>query len=255
VELVRQARLSVDMNAAAITRVVGRVLDALTGRYGVLRPLGAGYVEDLRLWLHGVIGRELEAVEEPRPRPRRSRPPPGADQPARDVPAAPGPAGPEMMLHDLPGDFALDWHLACAACGDDGGHLAQDCPVALATSDGDALSTPISDSRPTRLGVTMRPPVRDPLARRKNVLLRGEQDVIDAADRIARRFRISRNEALNAMLREFINGEPDPALRLARYLQAAAAAAATATVEAIRREVAVTRARAEAPHVTREDGT
>jgi hypothetical protein len=29
-----------------------------------------------------------------------------------------------MMLHDLPGDFALDWHLACAACGDDGGHLA-----------------------------------------------------------------------------------------------------------------------------------
>jgi hypothetical protein len=26
-----------------------------------------------------------------------------------------------MMLHDLPGDFALDWHLACAACGDDGG--------------------------------------------------------------------------------------------------------------------------------------
>jgi hypothetical protein len=108
VELVRQARLSVDMNAAAITRVMGRVLDALTGRYGVLRPLGAGYVEDLRLWLHGVIGRELEAVEEPRPRPRRSRPPPGADQPARDVPAAPGPAGPEMMLHDLPGDFALD---------------------------------------------------------------------------------------------------------------------------------------------------
>jgi hypothetical protein len=72
VELVRQARLSVDMNAAAITRVVGRVLDALTGRYGVLRPLGAGYVEDLRLWLHGVIGRELEVVEEPRPRPRRS---------------------------------------------------------------------------------------------------------------------------------------------------------------------------------------
>lgn len=120
-----------------------------------------------------------------------------------------------MMLHDLPGDFALDWHLACAACGDDGGHLAQDCPVALATSAGDALSTPISDSRPNRLGVTMRPPVRDPLARRKNVLLRGEQDVIDAADRIARRFRISRNEALNAMLREFINGEPDPALRLA----------------------------------------
>jgi hypothetical protein len=57
------------------------------------------------------------------------------------------------------------------------------------------------------------------------------------------------------MLREFINGEPDPALRLARYLQAAAAAAATATVEAIRWEVAVTRARAEAPHVTREDGT
>jgi hypothetical protein len=113
VELVRQARLSVDMNAAAITRVMCRVLDALTGRYGVLRPLGAGYVEDLRLWLHGVIGRELEAVEEPRPRPRRSRPPPGADQPARDVPAAPGPAGPEMMLHDLPGDFALDWHLAC----------------------------------------------------------------------------------------------------------------------------------------------
>jgi hypothetical protein len=94
VELVRQARLSVDMNAAAITRVMGRVLDALTGRYGVLRPLGAGYVEDLRLWLHGAIGRELEAVEEPRPRPRRSRPPPGADQPARDVPAAPGPAGP-----------------------------------------------------------------------------------------------------------------------------------------------------------------
>jgi hypothetical protein len=75
VELVRQARLSVDMNAAAITRVMGRVLDALTGRYGVLRPLGPGYVEDLRLWLHGVIGRELEAVEEPRPRPRRSRPP------------------------------------------------------------------------------------------------------------------------------------------------------------------------------------
>ena len=32
----------------------------------------------------------------------------------------------------------------------------------------------------------MRPPVRDPLARRKNVLLRGEQDVIDAADRIGR---------------------------------------------------------------------
>ena len=101
----------------------------------------------------------------------------------------------------------------------------------------------------------MRPPVRDPLARRKNVLLRGEQDVIDAADRIARRFRISRNEALNAMLREFINGEPDSALRLAGYLQAAAAAAATATVEAIRREIAVTRARTEAPHVTEEDGT
>jgi hypothetical protein len=80
----------------------------------------------------------------------------------------------------------------------------------------------------------VRPSVRDPLQRRKDVLLRGDREVIDAADRLAARLRISRNDALNAMFREFL-ADPDPDLRLARFLQAATAAA-SATVEAIRQE-------------------
>jgi hypothetical protein len=62
----------------------------------------------------------------------------------------------------------------------------------------------------------VRPPIRDPLQRRrKDVLLRAEEDVIRAADALARRVGVSRNEALNAMLRAFVQDETDPALRLA----------------------------------------
>jgi len=82
----------------------------------------------------------------------------------------------------------------------------------------------------------VRPPIRDPLARRKNVLLRGEEDVIRAADALAQRCGVSRNDALNAMLRAFIQDEVDPALRLATLVQATIAAGAAATVEAIRQE-------------------
>ena len=56
----------------------------------------------------------------------------------------------------------------------------------------------------------MRPPIRDPLQRRrKDVLLRAEEDVIRAADALARRVGVSRNEALNAMLRAFVQDETD----------------------------------------------
>ena len=82
----------------------------------------------------------------------------------------------------------------------------------------------------------MRPAFRDPLQRRKNVLLRGEDDVIRAAETLARRCGVSRNEALNAMLRAFVQGEADPALRLATLIQATVTAGAAATVEAIRQE-------------------
>jgi hypothetical protein len=84
----------------------------------------------------------------------------------------------------------------------------------------------------------VRPPIRDPLQRRrKDVLLRAEEDVIRAADALARRVGVSRNEALNAMLRAFVQDETDPALRLATLVQAMIAAGAAATVEAIRHEV------------------
>jgi len=54
----------------------------------------------------------------------------------------------------------------------------------------------------------VRPPIRDPLQRRrKDVLLRAEEDVIRAADALARRVGVSRNEALNAMLRAFVQDE------------------------------------------------
>jgi hypothetical protein len=63
VELVRQARLSTDMNAAAVVRVLGRALDALTsGPRAPLAPLGPGFIGDLRVWLHEVVCAELEAV-------------------------------------------------------------------------------------------------------------------------------------------------------------------------------------------------
>jgi hypothetical protein len=63
VELVRQARLSTDMNAAAVVRVLGRALDALTsGPRAPLAPLGPGFIGDLRVWLHEVVRAELEAV-------------------------------------------------------------------------------------------------------------------------------------------------------------------------------------------------
>jgi len=83
----------------------------------------------------------------------------------------------------------------------------------------------------------VRPPIRDPLQRRrKDVLLRAEEDVIRAADALARRVGVSRNEALNAMLRAFVQDETDPALRLATLVQAMITAGAAATVEAIRQE-------------------
>ena len=83
----------------------------------------------------------------------------------------------------------------------------------------------------------MRPPIRDPLQRRrKDVLLRAEEDVIRAADALARRVGVSRNEALNVMLRAFVQDETDPALRLATLVQAMITAGAAATVEAIRQE-------------------
>ena len=81
----------------------------------------------------------------------------------------------------------------------------------------------------------MRPPIRDPLQRRKNVLLRGEQQVIDAADALARRYGVSRNDALNAILRAFIS-DMDAPERLGALLAATAAAAGAATAEAIRQE-------------------
>jgi hypothetical protein len=64
VELVRQARLSSDLNAEAVVRVLGAVLDLLTaGPRAALAPLGEEYLVELRLWLHGAVGRELEALE------------------------------------------------------------------------------------------------------------------------------------------------------------------------------------------------
>lgn len=81
----------------------------------------------------------------------------------------------------------------------------------------------------------MRPPLRDPFQRRKDVLLRGEQQVIDAADALARRYGVSRNDALNAILRAFVT-DPQAPERLGALLAAMAAGAAAATVEAIRQE-------------------
>jgi hypothetical protein len=64
VELVRQARLSSDLNADAVVRVLARVLDALTaGPRAPLAPLGHEYLAELRAWLHEVVGLELEALE------------------------------------------------------------------------------------------------------------------------------------------------------------------------------------------------
>ena len=81
----------------------------------------------------------------------------------------------------------------------------------------------------------MRPSIRDPLQRRKDVLLRGDEDVIRAADALAQRYGVSRNDALNAILRAFVL---DPAVpeRFGAVLAAVAAAAGAATVEAIRQE-------------------
>jgi hypothetical protein len=66
VELVRRARLSREADAAYVTHVLGRVLDALLGwPRGALAPLGADALDALRLWVHEVVRLELEAVEEP----------------------------------------------------------------------------------------------------------------------------------------------------------------------------------------------
>jgi len=81
----------------------------------------------------------------------------------------------------------------------------------------------------------MRPPIRDPLQRRKNVLLRGEQQVIDAADALARRYGVSRNDALNAILRSFVL-DPEAPERLGYLLAAVASATAVATAEAFLQE-------------------
>jgi hypothetical protein len=81
----------------------------------------------------------------------------------------------------------------------------------------------------------VRPPTNDPLQRRKNVLLRGDQQVIDAADALARRYNVSRNDALNAILRAFVL-DPAAPERFGAVLAAVAAAAGVATVEAIRQE-------------------
>ena len=66
VELVRQSRLSRELYDAAVTRVLGRALDALTaGPRAALAPLGQEYLAALRVALHELVRRELEALEEP----------------------------------------------------------------------------------------------------------------------------------------------------------------------------------------------
>jgi hypothetical protein len=71
VELVRQARLETEMNAAAVVRVLARVLDALTsGPRAPLAPLGPDFIGELRVWLHEVVRAELDvvaAVDDPDP--------------------------------------------------------------------------------------------------------------------------------------------------------------------------------------------
>jgi hypothetical protein len=81
----------------------------------------------------------------------------------------------------------------------------------------------------------VRPPIRDPLQRRKDVLLRGEQQVIDAADGLAQRYGVSRNDALNAILRAFVT-DPQAPERLGTLLAALAVAGGVAAAEAIRQE-------------------
>jgi hypothetical protein len=89
VELVRQARLETEMNAAAVVRVLARVLDALTsGPRAPLAPLGPDFIGELRVWLHEVVRAELDvvaAVDDPDP--NESELVTGAP---RGVPAAPG---------------------------------------------------------------------------------------------------------------------------------------------------------------------
>jgi hypothetical protein len=83
----------------------------------------------------------------------------------------------------------------------------------------------------------VRPPIRDPYQREKRVLLRGEQQVIDAADALAQRFGISRNDALNAILRAWVTDpEATERLRLA-LVTAVAAATGAAAAEAYRQGV------------------
>jgi hypothetical protein len=81
----------------------------------------------------------------------------------------------------------------------------------------------------------MRPPIRDPLQRRKDVLLRGERQVIDAADALARRYGVSRNDALNAILRAFVL-DPAAPERFGTLLAAVALGAGVAAAEAYRQE-------------------
>jgi hypothetical protein len=97
VELVRQARLASDLNAEAVVRVLARVLDALTaGSRAPLAPLGEEYLRDLRLWLHEVVGLELEALEE---RPAEDRDP---DRDAELVTSRPVTYPPPPELPGLP---------------------------------------------------------------------------------------------------------------------------------------------------------
>jgi antitoxin component of RelBE/YafQ-DinJ toxin-antitoxin module len=81
----------------------------------------------------------------------------------------------------------------------------------------------------------VRPPIRDPLQRRKNVLLRGDRQVIEAADALAKRYGVSRNDALNAILRAFVQDSQAPE-RLGMLLAATVAAAGAAAAEAYRQE-------------------
>jgi hypothetical protein len=81
----------------------------------------------------------------------------------------------------------------------------------------------------------VRPPIRDPLQRRKDVLLRGDRQVIEAADALAKRYGVSRNDALNAILRAFVLNAEAPE-HFGMLLAAVAAASGAAAAEAYRQE-------------------
>jgi metal-responsive CopG/Arc/MetJ family transcriptional regulator len=91
----------------------------------------------------------------------------------------------------------------------------------------------------------VRPPIRDPLQRRKDVLLRSEADLIRTVDAVAAAYGTNRSHVINEFL--------PAALQEDAPLVFAAIVAGGATL-AVREAVRIAQRRDEAPHVPGADG-